>query len=556
MQCKLETPRLPPEIHWKVMIFLPYESLLEICKTNKEYQSICSDNVFWLEKIKQDFPYRYKYVTSSYSFNQDTKDWRKEYDWSYKNQESAKKRDRTIDYIQEAYNQGDHSRFFRYVNEPETYKSAWKILLTDKELMKLYLDNYRNRNFDFSTVENYYEIHGDDENGRRIINQALANGTEPYYRFYELLLKQNNLPLILELLSHPNSHPETVYQAAIETGYNYTQLRNLVDDVEKIICKDQNCLLRNKFSLDMSVSSMLQTNPKLALEYAINTKNNKVLTDGIERINETYRNSGVLFNRITLKQYNRDFTDLFLYLLNNLPYWQFEKLFTGMDSVNYLNHYDAAFLDRFLREGASLLPAQMKANIAADLYEPELLRLYLTEEGIDVVPIIKRISNIVKQDFHIDNERVLDDSDEGILIIDILINYLKKHLTPCKFSDVMYNLANESISNREPFIIWNLYIKNGNLSKNSLKDLLLTLLENLTEDDLYSDKYIFTENDIIYFQDELNLKEEYADIRRNPIADSLFIEEILHNFDEVGTFINGHDEPTDDEILAMQYGLY
>lgn len=120
----------------------------------------------------------------------------------------------------------------------------------------------------------------------------------------------------------------------------------------------------------------------------------------------------------------------------------------------------------------------------------------------------------------------------------------------------MYNLANESISNREPFIIWNLYIKNGNLSKNSLKDLLLTLLENLTEDDLYSDKYIFTENDIIYFQDELNLKEEYADIRRNPIADSLFIEEILHNFDEVGTFINGHDEPTDDEILAMQYGLY
>lgn len=48
---------LQPELREESIIKLPYESILNICRTNKRLNDICKDPKFWKRKLSRDYPY-------------------------------------------------------------------------------------------------------------------------------------------------------------------------------------------------------------------------------------------------------------------------------------------------------------------------------------------------------------------------------------------------------------------------------------------------------------------------------------------------------------------
>ena len=52
--CKMQ--QLPSESLFQILLALPYEEILDKCRTSSQFNNICQDQYFWTLKLKKDFP--------------------------------------------------------------------------------------------------------------------------------------------------------------------------------------------------------------------------------------------------------------------------------------------------------------------------------------------------------------------------------------------------------------------------------------------------------------------------------------------------------------------
>ena len=71
--------QLPTEINYLILLNLPYELIINLCLTNKQYNEICIDNYFWYSKYKSDFN---KYLNETLIISNEI-DWKQNYKNKY-----------------------------------------------------------------------------------------------------------------------------------------------------------------------------------------------------------------------------------------------------------------------------------------------------------------------------------------------------------------------------------------------------------------------------------------------------------------------------------------
>lgn len=61
---------LPSELNYEFLYFLPVDSILNMCQVNVTFAHICNDEIFWLNKLRYDYPKFFNFKPAEISWKQ------------------------------------------------------------------------------------------------------------------------------------------------------------------------------------------------------------------------------------------------------------------------------------------------------------------------------------------------------------------------------------------------------------------------------------------------------------------------------------------------------
>jgi hypothetical protein len=546
------------DVQWTIMMNSPFETIIDLCKTNKLYNNICNQQAFWQEKFLQDYPEMYSDILStdddgdhgSKPIDPKTYDWKQAYFKLYR------RIDKLASFkplVENAIQQRDYSklrRLLEQITNPATHTDR-RFDDNYKQRHQIYVlrmfDHFHDKNIGEAIksillpaiesgkllltdreIEYYYNVYGNDSyfqlllqlRGKYIDLQPNLDGLS------DLVLKLANfnywktLALIFSSIPDKNNTlSSAIYYhfAATMTYDKYWDLIYRMAEAKEINGDSE--LFEENYQIALSdLTSALNRNQQLIFDFVLKNEGINWLLHFLDNNWYRFEFHGKT-SLATMKLFNfivdhLDNEQLNIWLQGNILYSNEELLEHLADLDLPRVHFAIGFIAEIYRQyhdnkfdlltnlyiGMAMNNIHITLKTLQEIFDPH--HDLLKEINVSLAKLIIKYLSIkykIKSSSYTANE--LSEMHKYINIV--LDHFLEKLDTP-SFAKMLTDLFEFSVNNFMPPDIWHIYLEYSDLDVR--QDLYIELLFN-TVNDLRSyilePEYTAERKEIIQIIDEL-----------------------------------------------------